>query len=856
MLSSQYQFSLLRAGFASVAAIAVAATGLLTPKLSLSQEIEEIVTTARGRAESLQDVPAAVTVISADTIDQKGIQRVEDFVKLVPGMSIVNTAEVADTQVNIRGINGARDAEINYALIVDGILKTNPAALNREWSNISQIEVLKGPQGALYGRNAAAGAIIMTTKKPEKELDGRIRVSGAQDDTYTVNGAIGGLVANDTLTWEINGDYRDTEGFYEDVWNNGTQQPQKGVIDQAENWSLGGRLIWQPSDALSIDTKLRYGEVDAASITFNAAFHLPELGVAFGLPALGEDVNEHPFQFNPNVPSFNEQESTEFSVKVDYDLGWADLVAWGLYSDIENNLGADGTSGAFGFFSNSTNPDPDCIQSSIDVGTSGFQLPPPQFVIPGDPTSSLLGPYTPLTCDGTQYQERNQEDISFEVRLRSKSDQRLRWEGGLYFLTLEREVGVNLGIDRGQGAIVPELYTTNSSNPTEQLVHDQFDTDVYAVFGQLAYDIVDNVELAVALRYDREEREVTNLVPTQSEGASTEFINCAGTPPFDGGDPINPGLCIDGTGASADKKKNFDQWQPKVSLRWDATDNLNIFGSVGVGFKSGGFNNFGSEATVDAFFNGFLGLGQPGPNQAFSAIGISDDYREETSTSVEVGFKSSIGDRFRWEGAAYYMEVEDMQFFEFFVGTFGLLRVVGNIDDVEIAGVELSASWAATDWLSLYANGNLLDSEIKENQVRPDSVGNESPYTPEYTWAFGGNIQAPMTSSIDFIADLGVNSVGKTWFHPNQDQQRPTIFQANFGPALTRGDYSLNRRDSYTTVDLRAGIAGENWSLVVFGNNVTDEEYLAEVIPAVEFGGSFIHPGALRRWGVEATFRF
>ena len=85
-------------------------------------------------------------------------------------MTIVNTAEVADTQVNIRGINGARDAEINYALIVDGILKTNPAALNREWSNVSQIEVLKGPQGALYGRNAAAGAIIMTTKKPAGSL--------------------------------------------------------------------------------------------------------------------------------------------------------------------------------------------------------------------------------------------------------------------------------------------------------------------------------------------------------------------------------------------------------------------------------------------------------------------------------------------------------------------------------------------------------------------------------------------------------------------------------------------------------------------------------------------------------------
>ncbi len=255
-------------------AVAFAATPLLLAPGSAAA-MEEIVTTARGRAESLQDVPAAVSVISEDTIDQKGIQRVEDFVALVPGMTIVDTAEVADTQVNIRGINGARDAEINYALIVDGILKTNPAALNQEWSNVSQIEVLKGPQGALYGRNAAAGAIIMTSKKPQKELDGRVRASVAEDDTYTLNGSVGGLVNNDTLTWEINGDYRNTDGFRQDNYNKGTLQPKDGVIDQAENWSLGGRLIWEPSDDLSIDTKIRYGEVEAASISFNAAFHLP-----------------------------------------------------------------------------------------------------------------------------------------------------------------------------------------------------------------------------------------------------------------------------------------------------------------------------------------------------------------------------------------------------------------------------------------------------------------------------------------------------------------------------------------------------------------------------------------------------
>ncbi|MBT8440783.1 MAG: TonB-dependent receptor plug domain-containing protein, partial [Gammaproteobacteria bacterium] len=467
-MTSPHRFSPLRSGIA-IALATVMALPVLAPVTAEAATDELITTTARGRTEDVQDVPAAIAVISQDDIQALGIERVGDYVNLVPGVTLVDAAEVGDTQINIRGINGARDAENSVALVIDGILMTNPAAVNREYTNLQQIEIMKGPQGALYGRNAAAGAIIMTSKRPDKEFDARVRASYAEDETYTLNGAIGGLVNDDTLTWEINGDYRSSDGFFQDEWSGGTLASTDGKVDQFENFSLGGRMIWEPSDKLSVDTKIRYGEVDAASITFNASFHLPELGAAFGSPKLGEDANDHEFKFYPNVDSFNEQESTEFSVRAEYDLEWADLIAWGLYSDIQNNLGAEGTSGAFGFFNDDTGPN-NCTQSTIDVTNTGFALPAPQFIIPGDPGGSVLGPYTPTTCDGTQYQERNQKDYSFELRLRSKSDQRLRWEGGVYFLDLEREVGVNLGIDRANGFIDRNLYSTNLNNPTEQLV--------------------------------------------------------------------------------------------------------------------------------------------------------------------------------------------------------------------------------------------------------------------------------------------------------------------------------------------------------------------------------------------------
>ena len=142
---------------------AIVFTMPVTQRVASAQEvggaflIEEITVTVRRREESIKDVPAAVFVFSQSDIERSNITRARDIAYLTPGVSIVDAAEVADTQVNIRGMNGSRDAEVSYALIIDGIQMTNPAALNREYANLQQIEVLKGPQGALYGRNAASG---------------------------------------------------------------------------------------------------------------------------------------------------------------------------------------------------------------------------------------------------------------------------------------------------------------------------------------------------------------------------------------------------------------------------------------------------------------------------------------------------------------------------------------------------------------------------------------------------------------------------------------------------------------------------------------------------------------------------
>jgi iron complex outermembrane recepter protein len=828
--------------------LSAAALSGVTGQAALAQEAaantevldEVVVTTARQREEALQDVPASVTAITSATLEQAAVERAGDFVRLTPGVSLVQTAEVADAQVNIRGINGARDAENSFALIIDGILLTNPAAFNREYSDLKQIEILKGPQGALYGRNAAAGAIIVTTTKPGDEYAGDVKLSYGEDATYTGQFVVGGPIG-DRAGWKLGADYRSTDGFYKNRFVN------QNNVDDFEGWNVNGRLVWELGDNSTLDVKAHYGEVDAASISFNAAFQLPGFAAFLNNPLFDEDVNSHNFEFVNNIDPFNEQTAADLSVKFDHDFGAAKLTAWALYSDVENAFGSDGTSGAFGFFF----ADSTCAQTWTSLFNSMFPFPAPQFIgSPAPSANGLLGPYTATACDGTQYQERNQTDYSFEIRLASSGDSRFRWLGGLYYLNIDREVGVNTGIDRGQG-IVRSLYAPpGSANPTEALVWDNFKSDVYAVFGNIAYDINDNVELALALRYDNEKREVTNLIPVN---ARTQYIDF--TPDFvaSGMAPLNPAL-VTSPGGIPDQERTFSQVQPKVSLKWEVSEDFTTYANWGIGFKSGGFNNLGSGATVDTFINCLViptnnCAGGMAPAQR--SVLVRDFFEKEKSSAFEIGAKATLGEgRFTVEGAIYDTTVDDMQFFEFLVGQFGLLRVVNNIDEVKLRGIELGFSAKVTDELRLVGGFNRTMSEIKENTSRPNSVGNESPYTPDYTATAGVELDSPVGDGGWRLQTSAYwNLVGPTWFHVIQSQDNPTLFGAP-------GNYTNSERDKYSTIDARVAMANDNWTVAVVAKNLADEKFLQEVIPAPEFGGDFIHPGSERRLSLEVGYKF
>ena len=791
--------------------------------------LEEVVVSARKVNESVQDVPIAMSVFTSSDIEDAGIERPEDFIALTPNVVMANTVNVGDTLVTIRGLTSTRDAESNFAFVVDGVLQTNPNAFNRELLDIAQIEVLKGPQGALYGRNATSGAILITTKAPSEESESTAVIGMGINNSSKLQYVNSGKMGDNVYT-RFSVSTRETDGEHTNVYSNLKN------VDFFEDTTIRSRILVDNGDS-SWDFRAGVSEASGGTINFNAVFALPAFQ-GFGTPGADQffkDVNNHQFTYMFNVPPVNEQETADMSLKYTEDLGdGRELSVIAAYNHLEEFLLSDGTSGAFGGYFGV----PSCAASNTASNLALINSLPPgfSFAAPGTAPSganSVLGPYLPHTCDGYQFQSRDQDDVSLEVKLTSDQNQSTRWLVGGYIAEIERDVAVSYGADLGQGFEYKSYVPATGKNPTDLAFDDSFTTDVLSVFGQYSIDLSNVTELSLEGRYDKESRSVDNNVPARSSALY-----------YGGGAPINPAMTAGGSKIPS-RSKSFDQFQPKISLTTSA-ENTTVYASYGVGFRSGGFNSSGSAALINSQLNIPVAAG----------LGVSDTYNKEVSKSFEVGFKGRYLDgRLAVNGALFQTEVDDNQFFEFFAGPWGLLRVVTSIDALDISGSELDFKYALTDNLRLDGGVGFTDGEIKKNTHRPGTVGNNAPLAPEHTYNLGMQYETAFSANYDLIIRMDYMEVGETWFHTVQNNQQPSVWGALLGFPVA-SDMSKSVRDAYTLIDLRASLVGEKLSLTLWGRNIGDEEYLAEVIPAPEFGGSFIHQAPFATYGLDLKYNF
>jgi iron complex outermembrane receptor protein len=297
--------------------VSVAADNLAGPAVA---PVEEIVVTARKREERLIEVPDSVTTLSARAIESAGVANVKDVARFVPNLSIVEAQQPGVSFITIRGVGQVRNGEAPVAVIIDGVQLFSANQITQDLFDIERIEVLRGPQGAVYGRNAIGGAINIVTRQPTNELEGRVQLGYGSGDSFTGEAVLSGPIVEDRLLFRIAGAYKDFDGDIDSALYN---TPVNG--EKTKNVRLG--LLAQLNDATTLD--LRASRLDTDS---GAAWYT--------LVPPGTSINE-PLPVTEDHIGHADRELTDFSAKLDIDLSFATLTSISAYSKVQSGIDED-----------------------------------------------------------------------------------------------------------------------------------------------------------------------------------------------------------------------------------------------------------------------------------------------------------------------------------------------------------------------------------------------------------------------------------------------------------------------------------------------------------------------------------
>lgn len=427
-------------------------------------DIECIVVYARFREEGLIDVPVSESYFSEDTIAELGIERVSDFIQLIPNVTIVESQNIGSSFMTIRGITQVRNGEAPIAVVIDDVLQPNSRQFRRDLIDIASIEVIKGPQGALYGRNATGGVVIINTKKPTEQTSGSLSASFGNAGQRTVKGSLRGALS-DKVLYTLAAQDSEQDG---DIKNHYLNK----MVNYFDEQALRGSLHFNPSNNTSFVLQGYASKVEGGALNFvfqptlygPDGVTLAEGDTLFDMSLAG--ANNTDYRVTANNLGYNERDMSQWSLKLQHAFGDADLLAVTSYHRLEEFFAGD------------------------------------QFPYTAAITRSGL--------DGTQSQYADISNWSQELRL-SSSYQALYWMVGAYYLQTDRFISTTTGDDRGQGIIRiqrrPEF--DSAINPTFSFFGDDNDNTAWAVFGNVSYDMSDALQLSLALRYDEDQRKQT-----------------------------------------------------------------------------------------------------------------------------------------------------------------------------------------------------------------------------------------------------------------------------------------------------------------------------------------------------------
>ena len=433
-------------GFARTLSLALAGM-LLISNTAWSQMLEEIVVTAQKRAESLQDTPVAVTAFTGEQLEQAGVFDSIGLSNIVPNVT-VGTEDARDAIfINIRGISQSErrnTSDPTTAFYMDGALVPRMSGINAYFYDLERVEVLRGPQGTLYGRNSTSGVVNLITRKPDLEaFGGDIQVGYGNFDAVDVRGALN-VPFSDNLGARVAFTYVERDGYR----NNG---PLVADGDDMDDIGVRGHLLWDISENTSLLISADYYQHQGVGPVL-AQVECPDLGCNIPIPP-------DPARTNPlNTEGFRDNTDTNFKLELNHSFSLADFTFIGSYRDHER----------------------DYLMDTDGTGASVF-LPPAGRIVP---------------IDTIVVEQTESESFTGELRLNSNSDGPLQWILGAFYLDED------IAGDFRYQPVLP-----NGAHLNVQFVDKGFNVESWAVFANASYDITDQFTLNGGVRYTEDEKD-------------------------------------------------------------------------------------------------------------------------------------------------------------------------------------------------------------------------------------------------------------------------------------------------------------------------------------------------------------
>ncbi|MAJ87808.1 MAG: TonB-dependent receptor [Cellvibrionales bacterium TMED148] len=726
--------------------------------LGFSQNVlEEVVVTAQKREQNIQDVPIAITAFTGAQMEALGVSESFDIAAFTPGVHISGNLAGQNTQFTIRGVtqNDFNDIiEAPTAIYLDDGYIAVSQGQTFSVFDIERAEILKGPQGTLFGRNATGGLVHYQSVKPSfDEFSGYASFELGQYDSdadairTVFEGAAGGPLS-EKLAGRIAVRYSKQDGYLKNLFpadsavGLGARPPgPTSGADLGDDDTKAARisLAFEPSENLSVAFSANYAKSELATGPYQSK---STIGV---LDELGELINVIDTPAN----------ETRLSIAADGSDGGGTILG-GNYPLIPGGgIGLPGRPTPGGDFFGYLDPDGDDFTFSGDFAhedqgfteSTGFGIRFYYTLSNGVEFTSITDrkefekllfidvDAAPIN-QTANYAAVDATTFTQEFRLNGEGD-RSRWVAGLYYLSIENES--DNGLKAPANSIIDDAFTGGLGGGLAAIdigATGDLDTDSYSVFAQYEYDLSEEFIVIVGARAMKEEKEYS-----YSNGLFPSFDSFS----VNQGNYI-PNLFGAGTPYYYTNESSENFWAGNLQLQWQKSDDLMIYAGLKRGVKAGSYNM--------PLFGGYLAFG--------GDEGLP--YDKEILYSYEAGFKASLGDTTRINGTVYFYDYKDYQAFLFVDVGGGVIN-----RDAETIGAELEMQSSPNENLDLILGLSVLDSEIKQVPLRVGSplapLDVKPNYTPEvqatalarYNWpAFNGNmaIQGDITYSDEYYYNL------------------------------------------------------------------------------------------------------